>query len=79
MEQYQYVEGFQRLHTGLRLRCVACLSLQFFLLFEYMHYDIQHLFCIPNEKVVKQHQLLYSKHTRLNATKSVLVIGTFKP
>ena len=52
MEQYQYVEGFQRLHTGLRLRCAACLSLQFFLLFEYIHYDIQHSFCIPNEKVV---------------------------
>ena len=50
MEQYQYVEGFQRFHTGLRLRCAACLSLQF-LLFEYIHYDIQHSFCIPNEKV----------------------------
>ena len=35
MEKYQYVEGFQRLHTGLRLRCAACLSLQFFVLFEY--------------------------------------------
>ena len=51
MEQYQYVEGFQRFHTGLRLRCAACLSLQF-LLFEYIHYDIQHSFCIPDEKVV---------------------------
>ena len=30
MKQYQYVEGFQRFHTGLRLRCAACLSLQFF-------------------------------------------------
>ena len=39
MEQYQYVDGFQRFHTGLRLRCAACLSLQF-LLFEYLHYDI---------------------------------------
>ena len=27
MEQYQYVEGFQRFHTGLKLRCAACLSL----------------------------------------------------
>ena len=33
-----YVEGFQRFHTGLRLRCSACLSLQV-LLFEYLHYD----------------------------------------
>ena len=39
MEQYQYVEGFQRFHTDLRLRCAACLSLQFSL-FEYIHYDI---------------------------------------
>ena len=51
LQQYQYVEGFQRFHTGLRLRCAACLSLQF-LLFEYIHYDIQHSFCIPNEKVI---------------------------
>ena len=43
--------GFQRFHTGLRLTCAACLSLQF-LLFEFIHYDIQHSFCIPNEKVV---------------------------
>ena len=51
LQQYQYVEGFQRFHTGLRLRCAACLSLQF-LLFEYIHYDIQYSFCIPNERVV---------------------------
>ena len=51
MEQYQYVEGFQRLHTGLRLRCAACLCLQF-LLFEYSHYDMQHSFCISNEKSI---------------------------
>ena len=36
MEQYQYVEGFQRFHTGLRLRCAACLSLQFFFLSIYV-------------------------------------------
>ena len=29
MGQYQYVEGFQRFHTGLKLRCAACLCLQF--------------------------------------------------
>ena len=51
MEQYQYVEGLQRFHPGLRLRCAACLSLQV-LLFEHIHYDIQHSFCIPSEKVV---------------------------
>ena len=51
MAQYQYVEGFQRFHTGLRLRCGAYLSLQF-LRFEYLHFDIQHSFFIPNEKVV---------------------------
>ena len=39
MEQYHYVEGFQRFRTGLRLSCAACLFLQF-LLFEYLHYDI---------------------------------------
>ena len=50
MEQYQYVEGFQRFHTSLKLRRVACLSLQF-LSFEYLPYDIWHSFCIPNEKV----------------------------
>ena len=33
----------------------ACLYLQF-LLFEYIHYDIQHSFCIPNEKVAQQHR-----------------------
>ena len=74
MEQYQYVEGFLRLHSGLRLRCAACLSLQVFVLFEYIHYDIQYSFCIPNEKVVQQPRGLYSKRARLNATKSVLVI-----
>ena len=42
MEQYQYVEGFQRFHTGLRLRCAACLSLQF-LLFKYIHYYIHYI------------------------------------
>ena len=30
VEQYRYVEGFQRFHAGLRLSCAACLSLQFF-------------------------------------------------
>ena len=80
MEQYQYVEGFQRLLTSLRLRCAACLSLQFFVLFEYIHYDIQHSFCIPNEKVVKQLGGLYSKRARLIATKSVLVYNkTYNP
>ena len=54
MEQNQYVEGFQRFHTGLRLRCAACLSLHFFFLSIYI-YDMQHSFArgsIPNEKVV---------------------------
>ena len=80
MEQYQYVEGFQRFHTGLRLRCAACLSLQF-LLFECIHYDIQHSFCIPNEKVATAPGpltlKLISKQARLNATKSVLVLSLF--
>ena len=31
-------KGFQRFHTGVKLRCAACLSLQF-LRFEYLHYD----------------------------------------
>ena len=35
LEQYQYVKGFQRFHTSMRLRCSACLSLQF-LRFEYL-------------------------------------------
>ena len=39
MEQYQYVEGFQTFHTGLKQRCTVCLSLQF-LRFDYLHYDI---------------------------------------
>ena len=39
LEQYQYLEGFQRFHTGVKLRCVACLSLKF-LRFEYSHYDM---------------------------------------
>ena len=34
LEQYQYAEGFQSLHTIVKLRCVACLSLQI-LSFEY--------------------------------------------
>ena len=38
MEQYQYVEGFQSFHTGLKLRCAAFRPLQF-LRFEYLHYD----------------------------------------
>ena len=42
MEQYQYVEGFQRFHTGLRLRCAACLSLQV-LLFEYIFFSLWHI------------------------------------
>ena len=32
-------KGFQRFHTGVKLRCAACLSLQF-LRFEYLHCDI---------------------------------------
>ena len=54
MEQYQYVEGFQRFHTGLRLPCAACLSLHFFFLSIYI-YDMQRSFArgsIPNKKVV---------------------------
>ena len=39
LKQYQYAEGFQRLHTSVKLRCAACLSLQI-LSFEYLHYDI---------------------------------------
>ena len=34
LEQYQYAEGFQSLHTSVKLRCAACLSLQI-LSFEY--------------------------------------------
>ena len=30
LEQYQNVKGFQRFHTCVKLRCAACLSLQFF-------------------------------------------------
>ena len=36
IKQYQYAEGFQRFHTGLRLRCAAGLSLQFFFLTIYI-------------------------------------------
>ena len=39
LEHYQYVKGFQSFHAGVKLRCAACLSLQF-LRFEYLHYDI---------------------------------------
>ena len=39
LEQFQYVKGFQRFHTGVKLRRAACLSLQF-LRFEHLHYDI---------------------------------------
>ena len=45
------VEDFQRFHTGLKLRWAACLFLQF-LRFEYLHYDMEHSFGFPNEKVV---------------------------
>ena len=38
MEKYQYVKGFQRFHTGVKLRYAACLSLQF-LRFEYLYLD----------------------------------------
>ena len=37
LEQYQYAEGFQRLQTGVKLRCVAFLQI---LSFEYLHYDM---------------------------------------
>ena len=39
LETYQCVKGFQKFNTGVKLRCAACLSLQF-LRFEYQHYDI---------------------------------------
>ena len=38
-EQYQYAEGFQRLHTDVKLRCATCLSFQI-LSFKYLPYDI---------------------------------------
>ena len=36
IKQYQYVKGFQRFHTGLRLRCAARLPLQFLFLSIYI-------------------------------------------
>ena len=38
LEQYQFAEDFQRLHTGVKLRCPACFSFQI-LSFEYSHYE----------------------------------------
>ena len=35
LKQYLYVKGFQRFHTGVKLGCATCLSLQF-LRFEYI-------------------------------------------
>ena len=37
LEQYEYAEGFQRIHTGVKLRGAASLQI---LSFEYLHYDI---------------------------------------
>ena len=41
-------KGFQGFHTGVKLRCAACLSLQI-LRFEYLHYDIYHSFCMQTK------------------------------
>ena len=38
LEQYQFAEDFQRLHTGVKLRCPASFSFQT-LSFEYSHYE----------------------------------------
>lgn len=43
LKQYQYTEGFQRLHTGVKARCAASLFSQF-LRFDYLHYDIMFVF-----------------------------------
>ena len=59
-EQYQYVKGFQMFHNGVKLRCAACLSLQFLRLNIYiMTYNS---FCIQNEKVAWQHQCLWQQN-----------------
>ena len=63
---------FSKVHTGLRLRCAACLSLKF-LLFEYLHYDIQHSFCIPNEKVVSHHRGLWQRKSTPSKRDSTLL------
>ena len=74
MEQYQYVEGFQRLHTGLRLRCAAGLSLQFFyfLSIYIMTYNTRFVFQTVKSSITAPVALLQARETR--ATKSVLVI-----
>ena len=76
MKQYQYVEGFQMFHTGLRLRCAACPSLQFYFLSIYiMTYNTRFVFqtkvsiTAPAPLTTK----LTSKQARLHTTKSGLV------
>ena len=74
LEQYQYA-GFQRLLTSVKLRCAGCLFSQI-LSFGYLHYDIQHSFCILNEKVAYQHQLtikLISKQAKLTLLRALLL------
>ena len=46
LKQYQYVKGFQKFHTGVKLRCALCLSLQFlrFLVIYIMAYNTRFVF-----------------------------------
>ena len=77
MEQYQYAEGFQRFHTGLRLKCATCLSLQFFTFWVYTLWHTTLLLCSKRKSSITTPGPLttkfISKQARLNATKSVFV------
>ena len=72
IKQYQYAEGFQRFHTGLRLRCAACLSLQFF---SFWLYTLWHATLVCRGEYSKRKSSITAPGplTTKLSTKSVLV------